>query len=404
LHNIKIFRNEAHPMNLTHAQTAMQQEGIDCWLVYDFQNTNPIAAQLLPDHRFISRRIYLLVPADGEPVILGSKIDNDALLALPYRAEFYVSWQEMQQKLADLLAPYPTLGLDYSPECALPVSSRIDAGTFEFIRGLGKAIKSAANVFQAAAAQWSEAALAQHLADCQTVAAIKDEAFAFVEARLQRGDAVTEYDVQQFIMQRFAASNLVTPYPPIVGVNAHSGDPHYSPTETRHAPITRGDWILIDLWAKKPGNEHIFADMTWVAFAGQTPSAKQVEVFETVRAARDAAVQFLQDAAQRGETAQGWQVDDAARQVIEQAGYGDAFFHRTGHSLGPGEHVHGQGANIDNLETHDTRNLQAGIGFSIEPGIYLPEFGVRLEINVYMAETGPRVTTPLQREIILMEI
>ncbi|GAB4444251.1 MAG: M24 family metallopeptidase [Anaerolineae bacterium] len=391
-------------MNLSHAQTAMRQEGIDCWLVYDFQNTNPIAAQLLPERRFVSRRIYLLVPAEGEPVILGSKIDNDALLALPYRAEFYVSWQEMQRKLADLLAPYQTLGLDYSPECALPVASRVDAGTFEFVRGLGKSIKSAANVFQAAAAQWSAGALAQHLADCQTVAGIKDEAFAFIETRLRAGDAVTEYDVQQFIMQRFEASNLFTPYPPIVGVNGHSGDPHYSPTAGRHAAITPGDWILIDLWAKKPGGEHIFADMTWVGFAGATPSAKQVEVFETVRSARDAAVQFLQAAAQRGETAQGWQVDDPARQVIEQAGYGEYFFHRTGHSLGPGDHVHGQGANIDNLETHDTRRLQPGIGFSIEPGIYLPEFGVRLEINVYMDESGPRVTTPLQQDIILMEV
>jgi Xaa-Pro aminopeptidase len=382
----------------------MQQEGIDCWLIYDFQKTNPIMGQVISGTRFVSRRVYFIIPAVGEPVILGSKIDNDALASLPYRIEFYVSWQEMQRKLTDLLAPYATLGLDYSPECALPVASRIDAGTFEFIKRLGKSIRSAANVFQAAAAQWSEAALAQHLADCATVASIKDEAFALIKTQLQRVEAVTEFDVQQFIMQRFEASNLFTPYAPIVAVNNHSGDPHYSPTENKHAAINPGDWILIDLWAKKPGHDYIFADMTWVAFAGQTPSAKQVEVFETVRSARDAAVQFVQDAAQHGEIVAGWQVDDATRQVIEQAGYGEYFFHRTGHSLGPGNHVHGQGANIDNLETHDTRRLQPGIGFSIEPGIYLPEFGVRLEINVYMDEDSPRVTTPVQHEIVLLDV
>ena len=391
-------------MNLILAQAAMQQEGIGCWLVYDFQKTNPIMAHFIAPSRFVSRRVFLMIPVDGEPVIIGSKIDNDSLNSLSYRVEYYVSWQEMEAKLAEVLAPYQTIGLDYSPRCALPVASRIDAGSFEFIKRLGKTIKSAANVFQAAAAVWSNEALAQHLADCEAVAGIKDEAFALIEARLRNNEPVTEFEVQQFIMHRFEASNLFTPYPPIVAVNQHSGDPHYSPTKSKHSIIKRGDWILIDLWAKKPGYDYIFADMTWMGFAGQTPSAKQQEVFGVVRQARDAAVQFLQAAVERGNVVEGWQVDDATREVISRAGYGDYFFHRTGHSLGPGDNVHGQGANIDNLETHDTRRLQSGIGFSIEPGIYLPAFGVRLEINVYMGDSGPCVTTPVQRQIICMDI
>lgn len=391
-------------MNLKAAQAAMQQEKIDCWLVYDFQKTNPIMRQLLPIKQFISRRLFLFVPSYGQPMLLGSKIDQDALRALPYRTEFYVSWKEMEQKLAVLLASYQTVGLDYSPGCALPVASRLDAGTFEFIKRQDKTIKSAANIFQAAAAVWSEAALQAHLEDCQLVAAIKDQAFDFIAASLRAGKVITEYDVQQFIMQRFANEGLITPYPPIVGVNANSGDPHYSPTEAKHVAINRGDWILIDLWAKRPGYEYIFADITWVGFAGLQPPAQHKAIFKIVRDARDAAITYLQNCAEQGQTPEGWHVDDAVRQHITAAGYGEYFFHRTGHSLGPGDNVHGQGANIDNLETHDTRKLMPGIGFSIEPGIYLPDFGVRSEINVYMDQTGPRVTTSSQQEIICLDV
>jgi Xaa-Pro dipeptidase len=389
-------------MNLENAQTTMQQEQIDCWVVYDFQRTNPVMAQLIPDHRFLSRRLFLIIPAEGEPVILGSKIDNDAIQALPFRAEFYVSWQEMTRKLKGLLAVYKTVGLDYSPECALPVASRIDAGTFEMIKSLGKTVVSAADVFQAAAAVWSAEALEAHLEDCRRVAGIKDDAFQFIADQLRSEQQVTEYDVQQFIMAQFQTGGLTTPYPPIVAVNQNSGDPHYSPNAEKHACIGPDDWILIDLWAKRPGYQFIFADMTWVGVAGAAPSPQQREVFEVVKGARDTAVTYLRTAAKKGDTVAGWQVDDAVRRVVNQAGYGEFFFHRTGHSLGPGDHVHGQGVNIDNLETHDTRKLLPGIGFSIEPGVYLPAFGIRSEINVYMAEGEPLVTTPIQDEIIFI--
>jgi Xaa-Pro dipeptidase len=233
---------------------------------------------------------FLIIPAQGEPVILGSKIDNDSIRALPYRAEFYVSWQEMIETLKKLLAGYQNVGLDYSSECALPVASRIDAGTFEMIKGLGKHVVSAANVFQAAAAVWSAEALDAHLEDCRLVAGIKDDAFQFIADNLRTKSQVTEFDVQQFIVEQFQAMGLTTPYPPIVAVNQNSGDPHYSPNAEKHACIAPDDWVLIDLWAKRAGHQYIFADMTWVGVAGATPSPQQQEVFEVVTAARDAAL------------------------------------------------------------------------------------------------------------------
>jgi Xaa-Pro aminopeptidase len=361
-------------------------------------------SHFLQTKAMMTRRAFLVIPARGEPTILGSRIDHDTLHLVPFKQIFYVSWREMEDRLQELLGDCQVIGLDYSPRCALPTVSRIDAGTVEMIQSWGKRVVSAADVFQAAAATWPPGVLEAHLEDCRTVAGIKDQAFELIAGRLRAGQPVTEYDVQEFIMQQFAAANLWTPYPPVVGVNEHSGDPHYTPDANRHAPIRKGDWILIDLWAKRPEYPYVFADMTWVAAAGASPSPKQQEVFEVVKGARAAAVAYLQAHAAGQESIEGWQVDDVTRDYISQAGYGDYFIHRTGHSLSPGDHVHGTGVNIDNLESHDTRKLRAGIGFSIEPGIYLPEFGVRLEINVYMDHTGPRVTTPVQEAIICLDV
>jgi len=351
-----------------------------------------------------TRRVFLVIPAAGEPTLLGSKIDHDALRQSPYRQIYYAGWRQMETRLQQLLAGSQTVAMDYSPNGELPTVSRTDAGTVERIRSWGKTVVSAGNVFQAAAALWGPGVLEAHLEDCQTVAQIKDEAFQFIGDRLGRGQPVTEYDAQSLIMRRFEESGLTTPYPIVVAVNQNSSDPHYTPSAERHAPINKGDWILIDLWAKRPGHNFVYADMTWVAYAGAAPSAKQQEVFKVVAQARDAVVAFVRESVSRGQPLEGWQVDDVARNIITQAGYGEYFFHRTGHSLGPGNHVHGPGVNIDNLETHDTRKLIPGIGFSVEPGIYLPEFGVRLEIDVFMEETGLRVTTPIQQEIICLNV
>lgn len=390
-------------MDINDIQQAMAREGIEAWLIYDFQGKNPIMGQFVQPKAMTTRRLFLVIPAQGEPQLLGSRVDHDIIKALPFSHHSYVSWQQMEAQLAHLLKDYHVVAMDYSPGGELPTVSRVDAGTVEMIRKLGKTIVSAANVHQAGAAIWESGTLEAHLEDCGRVAQIKDEAFLFIAEQLRLGQVITEYDVQQFIAQRFQQQQLFTPYPSIVGVNAHSSDPHYSPSAEHHALIEKGDWILIDLWAKRPGYKYVMADMTWVAVTASKPTAEQQHVFSVVAAARDRAVAFLQECVDQGQPVEGWQVDDVARRVITQAGCGDYFIHRTGHSLGPGDHAHGSGANIDNLETHDTRQLLPGIGFSIEPGIYLPEFGVRLEIDVYMSESGPLVTTPVQREIICLE-
>lgn len=391
-------------MDLANIQQAMTEEGIDSWVVYDFQGKNPIMAQFVQTESMVTRRLFLVIPAKGKPELLGSRIDNDVLRSLPFKKNFYVSWQEMEQQLARLLAGSQVTAMDYSPQGELPTVSRADAGAVEIIRKLGKKVVSAGNVYQAGAAVWAPGVLEAHLQDCERVAAIKDASFGLIADRLDQGHAVTEFDVQQFIMQQFEQANLFTPYPPIVAVNEHSGDPHYAPTAHKHAFIKKDDWILIDLWAKRPGYEFVFADMTWVGIAAPAPSTQQQEVFDVVAQARNKAIDFIRAKAAQNVTVEGWQVDDVARSHIEQAGYGQQFFHRTGHSLGPGDHVHGSGVNIDNLETHDTRKLIPGVGFSIEPGIYLPEFGVRLEVDVYMDQSGPRVTTPIQEQIICLDV
>lgn len=391
-------------MELSRVQAAMQQEGLDCWVVYDFQGTNPIMSQLLRTKAMMTRRVFLVIPAQGEAQLLGSRVDHDSLQPLPFKQNFYSGWQEMEQKLAALLEGCRVVGMDYSPQGLLPTVSRVDAGTVEMLKKMGKEIRTSANILQAGVAIWGQAILEAHLEDSRKVANIKDEAFDFIARQLRSGAPLTEYQVQSFIMERFEAEGLWTAYPPVVAVNQNSSDPHYTPEAGRTAPIQKRDWILIDLWAKRPGYEFVYGDMTWVGLAGPAPSARQQEVFETVAAARDKAVDFIQEQAQRQTPVEGWEVDDVARKVIQEAGYGDYFFHRTGHSLSSGNAVHGSGVNLDNLETHDTRPLAPGVGFTIEPGIYLPEFGVRLEINLYMEESGPRVTTPIQQSIICLEV
>lgn len=240
-----------------------------------------------------------------------------------------------------------------------------------------------------------------HLRACTQVAAIKDAAFEYIRRAVREGRPLTEYDVQEAMVQDFLRRGLELEGRPIVGVNANSGNPHYEPTAEVHLPIRRGDWVLLDLWGRFAGDEGVFADITWVGFVGAEVPAKHTAVFEIVCLARDAVVERLQAAWKQGETLQGWQLDQVARQSIKAAGYEPYFVHRTGHSLGPGPSAHGLGVNLDDLETHDTRLVAPGVGFSVEPGIYLDEFGVRSEINVFMhPEKGPLVTTPTQRQIV----
>ncbi|CAN5594003.1 M24 family metallopeptidase [soil metagenome] len=381
------------------AQDFLRRQQIDGWLIYDFRGSNPLLNQLLPGKRWTTRRALLFVPANGAPVLLNHSIDAGQFASVDVRRESYLSWQDLTAWLVRATAGARRVAMDYAPGGTLPAVSIVDAGTVEMVRALGVDVVSSADLIQACLAVWSEDAQREHAKASAEVARIKDGAFDFIRQALRRGQPVNEFEVQQQIVSAFADAGLEFPEPPIVAANAHSGDPHFEVSQASPARIQKGDWVLIDLWARVPGEENIFSDIPWVGCAGE-PSAKQREVFDVVKAARDACVQSAHRAWSAKQPQQGWQLDDAARDVIIQAGYREYIRHRTGHSLSRGPKVHGLGVNIDNLETHDTRQIMAGIGYTVEPGVYLPEFGVRLEINLFVDPTkGPTVTSCVQDQI-----
>jgi Xaa-Pro aminopeptidase len=389
--------------SLAAAQAYMREQKIDGWLVYDFRGSNAVLPQLLPGKRWTTRRAVLFVPPEGEPVLLVHGIDKAQFHAVPVRQDAYLSWRDLIGWLANTTAGRARIAMEYSPGGILPVVSLVDAGTVELIRALGVEVVSSANLIQVCVATWSPEARAGHDAASATVGHVKDDAFALIRERVAAGHSVNEHEVQQHILQGFTAAGLETSEPPIVAVNAHSGDPHFEVSAESPAPIRRGDWVLIDLWARRPGDENIYSDITWVAFVGERVPSKHAEVFRVVKAARDRALARAVQAWNAGERLQGWQLDDAARQVIIDAGYERHVRHRTGHSLSPGPLVHGLGVNLDNLETHDTRAVLPGLGFTIEPGVYLPEFGVRSEINVFIdPQRGPTVTSVVQDDIVAL--
>jgi Xaa-Pro aminopeptidase len=385
--------------NLRLAQSYMLEHYIDGWLIYDFRGSNPIMWQIL-GKKSTTRRTFLFIPSKGEPRLLTHVVDKDQFSGISFPIDYYISWNDMNQKLREILKENSKIAMEYSPNGSIPAMSWVDGGTLELIRSFGVEICSSADLFQVAVASWSENALKSHLQVGKEVAEIKDMAFDYIKQTIKRGKVLTEYDVQEFIMQQFQIRNLETEDRPIVAVNENSGNPHYQPSPQVHSQIKKGDWVLIDLWARYPGESNVFSDITWVGYVGQEIPSKYQTIFEIVKKARDLVVERLESAFKKGETFQGWELDMVARNYIQQAGYGKYFIHRTGHSLSPGPFLHGLGVNLDNLETHDTRKVLPGLGFSIEPGIYLPEFGVRLEINVYMSENGPIITTPIQNEII----
>ncbi|MFN0137528.1 MAG: M24 family metallopeptidase [Phycisphaerae bacterium] len=389
--------------NFEQVQQYMQRERIDSWLVYDFRGNNPIFAQLIPGRRNTTRRVVLHIPARGEPTLLVHGLDAGQFSSLAINKQNYLGWRDLHAWLQTSLAG--RVAMEYAPGATLPVVSIVDAGTVELVRSVGVEVVSSANLIQVSVATWSAEAVERHMVASRKVNQIKDDAFAFIGERIRAAGRAAEIEVQQFMHRRFEGENLEWPDGPIVGVNAHSGDPHYEPTAATSANIQRGDWILIDLWARQPGEENIFSDITWVGFAGEKPSDKHVRVFDAVKAARDASVHAAQKAWADKRSIQGWQLDDAAREQIIAVGFGEFIKHRTGHSLSPGPKVHGLGMNLDNTETHDTREMLPGIGYTIEPGIYLPEFGVRLEINMFVdPQRGPIVTSQVQSEIIRVAV
>jgi len=390
-------------MEFKAVQQFMGEQIIDGWLVYDFRGNNPILARLLPGKRWTTRRAVLFIPTMGQPVLLVHGIDEHQFDGVSVVREKYLSWNDLHAWLRSKVTGLQRVAMEYAPGATLPVVSIVDAGTVELVRAFGVEVVSSANLIQVCVARFSREALEDHKSASARVGRIKDAAFSLIRDRLAAGQSITEYDVQQHIVAAFAEAGLQATEAPIVAVNAHSGDPHYEPSATSPTPIRRGDWVLIDLWARTLGEQNIYSDITWVGFAGKDVPARHKEVFQVVRAARDSALERAVQAWKKGERIQGWQLDDAARGVIIDAGFEKYIRHRTGHSLSPGPMVHGIGMNLDNLETHDTREMLPGLGFTIEPGIYLPEFGVRLEINIYVdPKTGPSVTSVVQDEIVMI--
>lgn len=393
------------------AQALMAQLGLDAWIVYDFRGSNTLLAQLLPGRYSTTRRAALVVPRSGPPTLLVQGLDVDQFVpaceSLGVRRELYLGWRDFHAQLRALVGPARRVAMEYSPGAALPVNAVVDAGTIELVRAMGYEVVSSADLVQGVVAVWSESGLAAHRRASEKTGRIVRDAFAFIGARLDSG--VTEHDAARYILERFASENLETADAPIVAVNEHSGNPHFEVSATSPAKVRRGDWVMIDLWARERGTspasteEHIYSDITWMGFAGDPTKAppEHLRVWDTVRGARDAAVRCARDAFAQNRAVQGWELDEAARQVIIAAGYEHGIKHRTGHSLSRGPRVHGLGVNIDNLETRDTRSLIPGIGFTIEPGVYLPAFGCRSEINVYIDPVqGPVVTSVQQDELV----
>ncbi|MEX2598469.1 MAG: M24 family metallopeptidase, partial [Dehalococcoidia bacterium] len=365
----------------------------EAWLVYDYHGMNPVFAELTGLSGFFTRPVFLLISASGKPVLLVSAVDAGQVRSEDYDLRTYVGRENAHRHLQGLLSYYTRVAMEYSPLRELPGASRVDAGTVELVRSFGVEVVSSAELLQYATQRWTEAGLAAHRRAADALGNIVLAAFEEIGNRL--GQGITEHDVSEYIMERFAADGLTTDHGPVVAANAHGSDPHFEPTPESSVRFAQGNWVLIDLWARDPGPNGIYADITWTAYVGGRVPEQQRRVFDVVTGARDAAVEFLEKRLSGGGNAQGWEVDRVAREYIAKAGYEKYFFHRLGHSLG--RQVHAGGVNLDSLETHDTRSFLQGLGFTIEPGVYLPEFGVRSEIDLYIGLTGLEITTPVQR-------
>ncbi len=390
-------------LDIDAVQEALRRDGLAGWLIYDFHGINAVARALfsLSDYH-ITRRWFYFIPSSGEPTLLAHAIERTSYPSLPGRMLLYAGLQQMQQRLRELLPVTGQIAMEYSPMNDVPTVSYVDAGMIELLRTFGVHIVTSANLIQEFQAKWSAEQLRSHIAAAQVVHEAQREAFKMIETALQARKSINEYEVQQFILRQFAAANCITDSAPIVAVNANASNPHYAPSSSVHSPIRPGDVILIDLWAKQKTPRAVFADITWMGFAGAEPPDRVQHVFNTVRQARDRGVDFLRQNWQAGRPVKGFEIDQVVRQYITEASFGDYFVHRTGHSLGA--EVHANGVNIDSYETRDSRAIIPGVAFSIEPGIYLPEFGVRSEINVYVGNSGPEIHTEPQRELVTLQV
>lgn len=390
-------------MQIDQIQKALGEEKLDGWLFFDHHERDPLAYRILKlkPGRTVTRRWYYFIPAQGDPKGLVHAIESGVLNGLPGNIQIYSSWSTQVEGLKRLLSGCRRIAMEYSPNCAIPYVSLVDGGTIELVRNTGVEIATSANLVQLFESRWTPQQLEMHLEAGKRVDRIRAEAFKKIAASLAAGATITEWQVNRFIRDAFDNSGLVTDHGPIVGVNANMSNPHYEPTAQDSRPIKKGDAVLIDMWAKLDRPQAVFYDITWTGYCGPQPPSELQNIFQVVSTARDRAVQRVQSAIQKNETIYGFEVDDAARGYITEKGFGKFFVHRTGHSIG--EEVHGTGANMDNLETHDERRIIAGTCFSIEPGVYLPEFGIRSEVNVYVASGEARVTGEIQRELVIIQ-
>jgi Xaa-Pro dipeptidase len=389
------------PIDIGAVQRALQAEGIDAWLLYDFQGSNPVSYRLAGmggGGHLATRRWFYLIPQAGEPRALVHAIERHNLDHLPGEKIVYAGHSQLHGGLARLLSGVKRVAMEYSPQCAIPYVSRVDAGTIELVRSVGADVVSSGDLIQQFEARWSDAAIATHRTAAEKLYRIKDKAFEEVSRRLRDKVATTEYDIQQKMVGWFTEEGLVAESAPNVSAQENAGNPHYLPTAAEHRLIRENELVLLDLWGKLRQPGAVYADITWIGFTGPTVPDRMTQAFAAICGARDAAVTAVEEAAAAGREIRGFEADKAARRVLIEAGYEDAILHRTGHSLG--ENVHGNGAHLDDYETHDERRLMPGSGFTIEPGLYFKDFGVRTEINMVWTATGPEVTGPRQKAIL----
>jgi Xaa-Pro aminopeptidase len=393
------------PLDIAAVQAALDEEGLDGWLLYDFRGLNPIAVRLAGlegSGKMATRRWAYFVPRSGAPRKLVHAIERHNLDALPGDPVVYAGRDALEAGLRQLLAGAARIAMEYSPGCAIPYLARVDAGTIELIRTFGVDVVSSGDLVQRFEAVWSAEALASHRAASLALYRIKDRAFAFVRAALAAGRSLTELDVQADMVRAFAEEGLVSDSPPVVAAQENAGNPHYLPTAAAHRPIRRDEVLLLDLWGKQPAPGAVFADITWMGYTGEVLPDRVQRAWDALTRARDAAIATVTDGIAAGRDLRGWHVDRAAREVLLGAGYGRHVLHRTGHSLGT--EVHGNGVHMDDYETHDDRRLVPGIGFTIEPGLYFDDFGLRTEVNVTVAAGSAAVTGPVQAAIVPLAV
>ena len=389
-------------MNLDEIQSQLVRLGLDGWLFFDHHHRDPLAYRVLGlgDSLHVTRRWYYLIPAKGFPKKLVHRIESKMLDSLEGSTSLYSTWGEQTDSLTSLLRGMRRVAMQYSPNCTIPYISNVDGGTIDLIRSTGVEVVTSAALIQYFEARLSAAALTSHLEAGKLVDNTRAEAFSFIGEALRNGRIINEWDVAGFVRERFAQLGLITDSGPIVAVDAHAADPHYEPKNENNSSIVPGSFVLLDMWAKLQSPGSIFYDITWTGYCGNSVPNDVAHVFEIVCEARDAAARSAISAFEQGIELRGYQVDDAARTVIQRAGFGDKFVHRTGHSIGVD--VHANGTNMDNFETHDDRIIIPWSCFSIEPGIYLDRFGVRSEVNIFVDASSARVTGEVQTSPVLI--